>query len=79
MTSNYFKVRGDAVRLFWFNDTDRVSARRAFGKASATPGVLSVFARPAVSGEWDAVPAIVSQVPVASSLALALDGEGGTY
>lgn len=77
MTTNYFKVRGDRVRIVWFNDGNRLSARWAFGVASATPGVLSVYARPAISGEWDGVPPIVERE--AEFERLALDGEGGVW
>lgn len=63
MINNYFKVRGERTRLFWFDHHDRESCRRAFGQASATTGVVSVFFRPPISGEWDAVPAIVDWTP----------------
>lgn len=65
MNCNYFKVRtATGQRLFWFDHHDRESTRRAFGQASATPGVLSVFFPIPIGGEWNTVPVILDVEPV---------------
>jgi hypothetical protein len=86
MHTNYFKVRTAAgPRLFWFDHHDRESTRRAFGLASSERGVLSVFFPVPISGEWDAVPAIMADSVVMlrplrkAPIQLAMFGEAGVW